>query len=589
MGGREGAAGRLVALVAALLLLGVLVAVDGGIAGEPWRSAATLPLRAALLVAGLGLVVVALGGRATRPAVEWARGDRAALVAITAAAFAIRAWRLDALRVLIDEGNSIDALFHAFGTGPALLLPPSQYVTTMAYPGLQALSVELAGPTLVGLRLASAALGAVTVPALWWLARGLFDRPTAFAAAIVLAGFAPHVHFSRVGLPHIADALFGTLALAGLAAGLAGAGRSVWAAAGVALGLTHYGFEAGRWFFTPLAVVWLAVLAPARRRAAADGLVTAAAAWLMTVVPIYAALLAASGASAPRLTQSALGGAEAVALLGDRAALGSRLALAAGVFLWQPERAHYYGSDAALLTPLLAPFAMLGLALSLARPRAPAVLIGLWLVATWLANVIMRDPAVYARWVVVLPALALAIGRGVGAATAWAATARHATAAGAAAVGLAVVLAAAQLHGYFGGHIAQLAAEVRRAKPERDAIDVALRVDAVRPGAATLVVAEPIADVHPPRSLLRLLRAGRGEVQFDAAIPSAVDDAFLAALPTDRDRLFAVAPDDRQTVARLARCFALDGPHRPAEPLPADEQLDLYLAPAGSRRPGCGG
>ncbi|MFN8642485.1 MAG: glycosyltransferase family 39 protein [Candidatus Binatia bacterium] len=472
--------GRGVALAAAILVLAGLVAVDGGFAGAAWGPALPLAWRVAALGTGLLLLVVALGDGVPRPVAGWTRAEGGALLALTAAAFAVRAWHLDALRALIDEGNSIDNLLRASDPSVSLLRPPSAYVTTMLHPAWQALVVAAAGPTLQAFRLSNAVLGALTVPALWLLARALFDRPTALAAAVVLAGFAPHVHFSRIGLPHVGDALLGTLALAGVAHGLAGGGRSAWALGGVALGLTHYGFEGGRWFFTPLVATWLAVQAvsaPARLRGARAGIATLALACVLTLLPLYGAGLAGGAAFAPRLRTSALGGGEALRLLTDLPALRARLALAAGVYLWEPERAEYYGGDEALVTPLLAPFAILGVGLCAWRPRAPAVLIPLWVAAAWLANVAMRDPAVYARWVVVLPALALAVGRGACAAVAWAsgpALRRH----GLATAALVAALAVVPVHGYFARHIERLAAQARAAKPYPDAIDAALRAAA---------------------------------------------------------------------------------------------------------------
>ena len=587
-----GVGARAVALSVAVALLGGLAVVDSGFASPALSASLGLPLRAAALAAGLALVVVGLAAPSSRPTGLWTRGELAAVLAITVIAFVIRAWRLDALRVLIDEGNSIDNLFWSYVPGRSLLLPPSSYVTTMLHPAWQALVVTLTEPSLRALRLSSALLGALTVPALWLLARALFDRPTALAAAVLLAGFAPHVHFSRIGLPHIGDALFGTLALAGIAGGLAGAGRIAWALGGVALGLTHYGFEAGRWFFTPLVLLWLvtlAVLAPARMRAAGAGVATLAVACALTLAPLYGALVGAGGgAVAPRLRTSALDTAQMAALLADPAALGARLATAAGAYVGERERAEYYGGDEALLTPLLAPFAILGVALSAWRPRVPAVLIPLWVLAAWLANVVMRDPLIFARWVVVLPGLALAAGHGVSAVCGWVCGRRRDRHVEALTLALAAGLVIVQVHHYFGTHIARLAEQARAAKPYRDAIDAVLRAAVVLPRGEVLVISDPLVDGRPARSLLRLLRDGRDELRLNIALPSAVDATYLAALPADVDRVFAVAPDDGATVARLAGCFELEGPQPSPYPVAPDKRLDLYLARAGSRRGACG-
>ena len=581
---------RAAALAVAILLLAGLAVVDGDLAGSAPRAWLPLALRGAMLATGLALAAFGLAGGREGRAGDWTRGEVALVLALTGAAFAIRAWRLDALRVLIDEGNSIDTLFHAYRPDTPLLLPPNVYVTTMLYPAWQALVVAVAGPTLSAFRLSSALLGALTVPALWLLARELFGRPTALAAAVVLAGFAPHVHFSRVGLPHIADALFGTAALAGIARGLNG-GRLAWALGGIALGLTHYGFEAGRWFFTPLVVVWLVMLrllAPERLRGAGPGVARLVVASLLTLVPLCGALLGSGGDIAPRLRASSLDGREAAALLADPRALGARLALAAGAYVSQPEQQRYYGGDDSLLTPLLAPFALLGAALSIARPRAPALLIPLWLVAAWLANAVMREPLVFARWVVAFPALALATARGASAVGGWLGGARTERRAALATVVLAALLSLAQLHRYFGTHLEPLAEQARADKPYRDAIDAALRAASLLPRGDVLVISEPLVDVHPPRSLLRLLRAGGDDLRLEVAAPSAVDAGYLAALPGDRDHAFFVAPDDAATVARLGGCFALDGPQPSPYPVAPEKRLDLYLARVGSRRASCG-
>ncbi len=586
-------AGRRAALAAAVLLLAALTAVDA-FPDPALRSALGLPLRVAGLVLGLALAVWALGGDTGRRRPAWTRHEVLALAAITAAAFALRAWRLDALRALLDEGNSIDNLFRAYDAATPLLPSPSQYVTTMLHPSWQALFVALFGGSLSSFRLSSAVLGALTVPALWLLARALFDRGTALLAAIILAALPVHVHFSRIGLPHIMDALVGTLALAGVAHGLASGRRLAWAVGGVALGLTHYGFEAGRWFFTPLVVVWLVVLgiwAPARLRAARGGLLRCAAAAALTLLPLYSASLA-GGSLAPRLRTSTLNPETRRELLAHPAALRARLAVAAGVYLWQREGADYYGGEEALLPPLLAPFAVLGALLTLRRPSALPVLIPLWLTAVWLANVAMQNPTVYARWVVAFPALALAGARGLQAVAAWVASPWRRGAGDdggglAAALVLAIGLAIPPLSDYFGVHIERLAAQARAAKPYADGTAAALHAAALQRAGDILVITDPPVDVHPPRSLLHLLSPGRDAWRYDWSTPSQADAAFLAALPNQRDHLFFLAPEDEATRARLARCFALVGPLPDDHPTAPDKRLALYVAPAGSRRAGC--
>ena len=58
-----------------------------------------------------------------------------------------------------------------------------------------------------------------------------------------------------------------------------------------------------------------------------------------------------------------------------------------------------------------------------------------------------------------------------------------------------------------------------------------LRVAAVLPRGEVVVISDPPVDVHPPRSLLRLLQDGRDDLRLDIALPSTVDAGYLAALP----------------------------------------------------------
>ncbi len=152
---------------------------------------------------------------------------------------------------------------------------------------------------------------------------------------------------------------------------------------------------------------------------------------------------------------------------------------------------------------------------------------------------------------------------------------------------LAIGVTIPLLADYFGSHIARLNAQARAAKPYADGVAAALHATTVRNGGDILVISDPRVDVHPPRSLLRLLSDGRDAWRFDQCTAAEADAAYLAALPNDRDHLFFLAPGDGATRARLARCFALDGPLRDDQPTAPDKRLALYVASAGSRRAAC--
>lgn len=568
----------------ALVPLTVLTVIDGPLADVHRTTMLPLSVQALLLATGLALALAGLAdGRPERlGAPAYGRIELAGLALVTAAAFAVRLWRLDTLRILVDEGNSIDSLFHARRAGAALLLPPSQYVTTLVYPYWNSLLVAAAGPSLSGLRLASATLGALSVPALWLLARVSFGQVTAMCAAILLTALPVHLHFSRIALPHVMDALSGTLAMACAGWALTGAGRSLWVAAGVALGLTHYGFEAGRWFYTPLMVVWIAVHAavtPRDLRPRRDDLVMMVLGFVVTVMPLYGALLGAGIDIAPRLRSASVDPADIPSHVQE---LARRLWFALGVYLWIPEQAQFYGGDQALIPPAIAPFALIGTVLAMAQRRRIGLLVPLWLAAVWLANAAIRDSAVYARWVVATPAIALAAAAGVHAMTVW--FGRHSQLV---AVTLSVALAALQIDYYFYTHVDRLTVQALAAKPYRDASDAALRAATVLRHGMIIVISDPVIDVHPPRSLLRLLRDDDEPIPLEAISPGEVDAAKLTALAADRDVAFFLDPSDERTVERLAACFQLDGPRFTPDARVGNKALTLYLARAGLRSPTC--
>jgi 4-amino-4-deoxy-L-arabinose transferase-like glycosyltransferase len=72
--------------------------------------------------------------------------------------------------------------------------------------------------------------------------------------------FPPHIQFSRIALLHIADPLFGVLALWFLIRAIRSNRRLDWVLMGVSLGMTQYFFEAGRLFTGALILAWAALV-----------------------------------------------------------------------------------------------------------------------------------------------------------------------------------------------------------------------------------------------------------------------------------------------------------------------------------------
>jgi SAM-dependent methyltransferase len=100
------------------------------------------------------------------------------------------------------------------------------------------------GQTVLGIRILSALVGALTVPVLYLLAGRLWNRRLALAAALLLAGYHLHLHYSRLGMTNVWDPLLVLLVLGLIGLAHKRPSRRRWLLAGLATGLSAY-------FYTP--------------------------------------------------------------------------------------------------------------------------------------------------------------------------------------------------------------------------------------------------------------------------------------------------------------------------------------------------
>jgi hypothetical protein len=111
---------------------------------------------------------------------------------------------------------------------------------------IQALSLRIFGDSISGLRMLSALLGTLAVPALYIFVRPLYGRAVAIMATALLAVYHFHLHYSRIGLNNIADP---TMMILTLAAFFYGYDKRSWlgfALAGVFMGLAQYFYFSAR-------------------------------------------------------------------------------------------------------------------------------------------------------------------------------------------------------------------------------------------------------------------------------------------------------------------------------------------------------
>ncbi len=139
-----------------------------------------------------------------------------------------------------DEGSAgLSAV--QFAAGPANnIFTVGWFDFPSLFFALQGLGIRLLGQTIPALRLPSAFGGALTVVAVYWLGRAMFDRFNARLAALILLTSHYHIHISRIGLNNVWDGFFAVTAVFGLWVGWKTGRRYGFVICGLALGLGQY-------------------------------------------------------------------------------------------------------------------------------------------------------------------------------------------------------------------------------------------------------------------------------------------------------------------------------------------------------------
>jgi 4-amino-4-deoxy-L-arabinose transferase-like glycosyltransferase len=579
--------------IAALGILGMalLAAVNGGL------FAMSIHVQFALLCVSLALLIWGLAGeRVTLPvSLKW-RGHGAVRISsesllvtgLTVLALLLRYWALeDSVHYFVDELSFAEGVTTLSASSEARLLAPFAWPQAFPwlFPYLQAGTVALFGHNLTGLRAVSALMGTLTILALYLLARPLFDRKTAFIAALLLATFPPHIHFSRIGFNNIADPLFGTLALAFLARGLRTGRRVEFAAAGVTLGLTHYFYEGGRLLFLALTLLWITgVFLLWRVRSSCDApfsrreLLVFALAALVVAVPIYTTLLTLEAPVTPRLQYEVLGRDYWLAALlspGGSPLFQQSLQQFATPFLMLVhfvEAGVYYGGETPIITVYLVPVFFLGIAYALWRWRTAGGLLALlWIALTLLGNSLLFRPVLVPRYIVVFPALALAVALGIRAVIPLIFPQHLRKPATAVLVGGLAVL---QMAYYFGPHLSVYNRQLRLYRDGQDAI---FRSQDFPPNTQVHVIGViPLYEIDLAQ-MLRYLRLEdlHVDVWWERVTPQQI-----AALPRGVDHAFFLEPENSGTLELIRRYFDLEPPQYSPYNVPRDRQLILYYAPS---------
>lgn len=570
-----------------MLFLFAVSEANGGLAGVESLRAMSHHVQFALLLGGVLCVGVGLGG-VVRPRVAWR--EFAFVLALAGLAVGLRTLDLGrAVRVMVDEGHfALGATYFRTFPDVKLLVPMP---TSASFPFLfsygQAGLVELLGRNLAGLRALSVLLGGLTIPALYLLARELYDRHTALLASVILLAFPPHIHYSRLALNNIADPLFGTLALALLARALRSGSRASYAWAGVALGLTQYFYEGGRIFYLALVAAWVgAGFILWRPRPSWRGVLLLAVAFVIVAAPVYYTLAGRDFPFFDRMDKTEFRGEywdyerEANTLQTRWAHFRHSLLL----YVNSPENTMfhyylYYGGNHPLILEHVVPAFLLGLLVAAWQWRRPGVLPLIWLLGTSAGNALLVESAVTARYVVVFPALALLVALGIRGPLEWLVPRRWPDAV-AQGIGMVFAVAVALLGAvyYFGPFLDTFNVEVRE-HVHYDVDDAMLRAADFSPGTRIYVLTDEA--VLPEIDAQRLLSFLADDLEVFIYPPDVlVDD--LPTLPRDGDLAFFVEPGDRATLRRLSEVYGIYPVQRSPFYVPGNKALLLFYVPHDS-------
>ena len=285
---------------------------------------------------------------------------------------------------------------------------------------LQSLSIRLLGQTTEALRFPSALAGALTVLALFYVGRSMFDRRTGLLAAIFVAAYSFHIHFSRIGLNNIWDGLWYTIFIGALWRGWEQEDKRSLVLAGIVLGAAQYFYPSGRALIIPI-LAWLALMAFINRqkfKRVFAGMVIMFVATVVVVLPLAMfylhhpqeymapfARVSIFGSILDGMVQST--GQPAWVILLNQIWKGLQ------GFIYLPLTA-WYQPGTPLLRPLAASLFVIGFLLLMSRGRdSRFLLLALWILTFGLIGGLSESTPASQRYVAAAPVCALLIGFGL--------------------------------------------------------------------------------------------------------------------------------------------------------------------------------
>jgi hypothetical protein len=544
-----------------------------------------------------------------------------AVAAILIVTFALRTYNLELIHRFVDEIHWFDAVPRVwdFETNIRIFLPFSDVTAfTWIYPYFEWSFVNTMGPSFTAMRLLSAIVGTAGVAATYYLARILFDRPTALLSMLLLATFPVHIQFSRITLNNIADPLFGVLALAFLSHAMKTWKRRYFVLAGVALGLTQYFYEGGRLLYPPLvgvfALYWF--MQPIPTRAGESKFEVQSRTWqlmghlgllfvtaLLIALPVYSTLAAFHLPVTVRLNEMGYENRYWMeALTGGSNAYWEHLLRNTLAYIQLPELGWFYGGVTPLILSFVVPVFFLGLWHALYRIRQTGMfLLILWLVAATVGTSLTRD-LWSARYVVVFPALMIFVALGIRLTLPMLAPIlgvarnllrdddtppdtrpvyerKYSRMLAVLMTALALLIGTAQVRYYFGEHIDVY---VNQARFGGDVHDALFRAVSLPHGTYVHVITDQNLFQFDVQAIVRFWNR-QSDLVVDIQPRSTLTLAYFREQPLGYAHAFFIDLGDEQVVAMMHEYFLTEPPRISPYNVPTEYQMMLYYSPVGSR------
>lgn len=394
-----------------LLLMAFLFAILASLAaGEVLAARSPIASAAAWLLALICAVAGTIRSRDDLPA-HIKRGDILFTAVVFAAAFLLRGLATEIIPTTFsgDEGAAgLSAVMFANGAA-SNLFSVGWFDFPSLYFALQSIGIRLLGQTIPAVRVMSALGGALTVVAVFWLARSMFNGFIARLAALILMASHFHIHISRIALNNVWDGFFAAAAAFGLWLGWQRGQRIGFAICGLALGLGQYFYVTIR--MVPVVfLIWAAAAWLVRRHRFRDrlpGMLLAAYIAFITFLPMGLYFTRHMDQFMARIMPVTVTDEWMAVEVGNQNASIAQVAVqqltkAVGGIIYEPLRL-LYDPGAPLLLVTAAALFLIGILWALFNPDLRYLLLLLPVAATVFIVAISRDAPSSQRYIMAVP------------------------------------------------------------------------------------------------------------------------------------------------------------------------------------------